>query len=199
MKSAILIFCFTLLASQLTEATTGTAVLDVSRSKVRPGTDYYILPVIRGRGGGLTLASRNGSCPLNVVQEGFEVANGLPMKFYPIDPKAKVVTLSTDMNVVFSGATICVQSTVWRLQFDEATGRRYVGTGGVIGNPGISTLSNWFKLDKMESSGDYKLVFCPGVCNFCKVICSDVGVFVENGKRWLGLTESPFPVMIKRA
>lgn len=48
-------------------------VLDLDSKKARTGADYYILPVIRGRGGGLALAStRNKTCPLNVVQERLE-------------------------------------------------------------------------------------------------------------------------------
>ncbi|XP_058100013.1 kunitz trypsin inhibitor 5 [Magnolia sinica] len=180
------------------EASTGTVVLDIAGKKLQPHVDYHILPVIRGRGGGLTLAARNGSCPFNVAQEKLEVSNGLPMTFLPVNSKDKVVSLSSDMNAVFSASTVCVQSTVWRLgDVDKVTGKRYVTTGGVTGNPGLSTVSNWFKIEKYND--DYKLVFCPSVCNFCKVICGDVGVLNEGGKRWLGLSDVPFPVMFKKA
>ncbi|GMN18987.1 hypothetical protein TIFTF001_042797, partial [Ficus carica] len=48
-------------------------VLDISGKRLRKGVDYYILPVIRGRGGGLKLANaRNKTCPLDVVQDQFE-------------------------------------------------------------------------------------------------------------------------------
>ncbi|KAL5983004.1 hypothetical protein ACLOJK_017084 [Asimina triloba] len=174
------------------------AVLDVQGKNLQPNVDYYILPVIRGRGGGLALATRNGSCPLSVAQERFEVSNGLPLTFRPVNSRDKVVSLSTDMNVVFSAVTICVQSTAWSLSFDKATNRRYVSTGGEIGNPGRSTLSNWFKIEKYNNK-DYKLVFCPGVCDFCKVICGDLGIFVEDGRRWLGFNGTAFPVMFKKA
>ncbi|CAL9753383.1 unnamed protein product [Musa acuminata subsp. burmannicoides] len=106
--------------------------------------------------------------------------------------------MSTDLNVWFAAETICVQSTVWRLGDAEATGRRYVVTGGLKGDPGLSTVSNWFKIERYGES-DYKLVHCPSVCRFCKVVCGDVGVFVEGGKRWLGLSDEPFPVMFKNA
>lgn len=49
-------------------------VLDVDGNRVRAGVKYYILPLVRGRGGGLTLGPRgNNSCPLNVRQEQLEV------------------------------------------------------------------------------------------------------------------------------
>ncbi|KAL7160844.1 hypothetical protein ACSBR2_041481 [Camellia fascicularis] len=177
-------------------------VLDVGGNEVRTGIDYYILPVIRGRGGGLTLASTTKSgttCPLDVVQARHEVDNGLPLTFSPVNPKKGVVRVSTDMNIKFSASTICVQSTVWRLDnYDESTGQYFVTTGGVEGNPSRETTSNWFKIDKFDD--DYKLVFCPGVCDFCKVICRDVGIYVdENGTRRLALSDVPFKVMFKKA
>ncbi|KAK9117827.1 hypothetical protein Scep_015920 [Stephania cephalantha] len=189
----------TLVATTEPAATkTGAVVLDIDHRKVQTGTDYYVLPVIRGMGGGLTLKLKNKTCPFNVGQDRFEVSRGLPLKFIPADPKQKFVQESTDMNAVFSAATVCVQSTAWRLgNVDDKTGRRYVMSGGVTGNPGVGTLSNWFKVERYRE--DYKLVFCPTVCKFCKVICGDLGVFVENGERWLGLSDVPLAVMFKKA
>ncbi|KAG8378604.1 hypothetical protein BUALT_Bualt07G0002800 [Buddleja alternifolia] len=162
-------------------------VLDIAGNKLRAGTDYYMLPVIRGRGGGLTLASTgNKTCPLGVVQEQFEVKNGLPLTFTPVNSKKGVIRVSTDQNIKFSAASTCVQSTVWKLDYDESIGKYFVMTGGVEGNPGRETISNWFKIEEYE--GDYKLFFCPTVCNFCKVICRNVGIFLQDGKRRLGVS-----------
>lgn len=174
------------------------AVRDTAGKELRRASRYYILPVRRGSGGGLTLASRKGRCPLYVAQEVFEVARGLPVTFRPVNPKEAVVRLSTDLNVQFAAATVCVQSTVWTLgDLDESTGRRYVATGGAVGNPGLGTVGNWFKIERYGK--DYKLVFCPTVCKFCKVLCGDVGVFYEKGRRYLGLSAQPFAVMFKKA
>ena len=173
-------------------------VLDISGQELRTGTDYYILPVIRGRGGGLTLASTgNETCPLDVVQEQQEVSNGLPLTFSPVNVQKGVVRVSTDLNVKFSAATICAQSTVWTLENDESTQKRVVTTGGVEGNPGQETLSNWFKIEKFED--DYKLVFCPGVCDICRPACGDLGVFTDGGIRRLAISDVPLKVMFKRA
>ncbi|XVF06973.1 hypothetical protein REPUB_Repub06bG0097400 [Reevesia pubescens] len=173
-------------------------VLDISGQQLRTNTDYYILPVIRGRGGGLTLASTgNETCPLDVVQEQLEVSNGLPLTFSPVNVKKGVVRVSTDLNVKFSAATICVQSTVWKLDNDESTQKLVVTTGGVEGNPGRETLSNWFKIENFED--DYKLVFCPGVCDICRPVCGDLGVFIDGGIRRLALSDVPLKVMFKRA
>ncbi|MBA0571669.1 hypothetical protein Golob_002048 [Gossypium lobatum] len=175
-------------------------VLDISGKMLRTGNDYYILPVFRGRGGGLTLASTgNETCPLHVVQEQLEVSNGLPVTFSPFNIKKGVIRVSTDHNIKFSAATICVQSTVWKLaNFDDSTRQWFLTCGGVEGNPGRQTIDNWFKIEKHED--DYKLVFCPTVCDFCKVMCRDVGVFIDDaGVRRLALSDVPFKIMFKRA
>ncbi|XP_072954895.1 kunitz trypsin inhibitor 5-like [Typha angustifolia] len=202
MKHLILV-SFLLTTSLLlpSDAASNAAVFDVDGHEVRPGVEYYILPVVRGRGGGLTLGSHSNTttCPLYVGQESSEVNRGFRVTFTPVDPNGKIVQLSTDLNVRFSAATICVQSTVWRLgDVEGVSGRRYVTAGGVEGNPGVGTVSDWFKIERFRGFKDYKLVFCPSVCEFCKVVCGDIGVFVDGGKRWLGLGGMPLPVMFKR-
>ncbi|KAM7482858.1 hypothetical protein LguiB_007441 [Lonicera macranthoides] len=171
-------------------------VLDTAGNQLRPGTNYYILPAVRGRGGGLTLAStRNETCPLDVVQAQTEVDNGLPVTFSPFNGD-NVVRVSTEQNIKFSAATVCTQSTVWRLENVE--GERVVTTGGVVGNPGRETLSNWFNIEK--DGDDYKFVYCPGVCDICRPACGNIGVVVENGRRRLvSLSEVPLKVVFKKA
>ncbi|XP_024977526.1 kunitz trypsin inhibitor 2-like [Cynara cardunculus var. scolymus] len=172
-------------------------VLDIDGNLVRSGTDYYILPVFRGMGGGVTLAStRNESCPLDVVQEPQEVDNGLPLTFTPVDPKKGVIRESTDLNIIFSALSICIQSNVWNLE--EYEGQLIVSARGVSGNPGQETISNWFKIEKYED--DYKIVFCPTVCDFCRPVCGDIGVIIgEDGSRRLAIRDVPFKVFFKKA
>lgn len=174
-------------------------VLDITGKVLRTGIDYYILPVIRGRGGGLTLALINETCPLDVVQEQVEVKNGLPLTFTPVHPNKGLIPVSTDLNIKFSASSTCVQSTVWKL--DGSAGKYFITTGGVEGNPGRETISNWFKIEKYER--DYKIVFCPTVCDYCRVICKDVGIIIQDGYRRLALSTTdddvPFRVMFKKA
>lgn len=157
------------------------------------------MPVSRG-GGGVTLGStRNETCPLDVVQEPSELENGLPFTFTPADPNNGVINESADLNIKFSGATICVQSTVWTLENYE--GERIVTTGGVKGNPGRETLSNWFGFQKYEN--DYKIYYCPTVCDICRPACGDIVISVKNGNRRLVVTldrdTEPFLVKFKKA
>lgn len=159
-------------------------VVDTKGNKVWVGADYYIRPVpttpCDGRGpcvvdNGFVLVARspNETCPVNViVVEGFQ---GQGVTFTPVNPKKGVIRVSTDLNIKTSIDIICKESTVWRLDdFDSSTGQWFVTTGGVVGNPGKDTISNWFKIEKYED--DYKLVFCPTVCNFCKPLVQECWV-----------------------
>lgn len=168
------------------------SVTDINGQRLRSGINYYILPVVRGRGGGLTISkSDNKTCRNTVIQDQYEVSNGLPLKLSPSD-KSKIIRVSTDLNFIFSPTSI------WKLDnFEETPNQYIVSTCGVAGNPGQKTVSNWFKIDKFED--DYKIRFCPTVCNFCKVMCRDIGVSVQGGKRSLVLSDVPLKVMFKRA
>lgn len=197
--SSFLIFAFVTRSLPVAASAAPDPVLDIGGQNLHTGTNYYILPVVRGKGGGLTLASTgNETCPLDVVQEQHEVKDGLPLTFSPVNLTKGVVRVSTDMNIKFSAATICVQSTVWKLDsHDDSLAQWFVTSGGVEGNPGRETTSNWFKIEKYDN--DYKLVFCPSVCDFCKVLCRDIGIYIDGGIRRLALSDVPFKVMFKRA
>ncbi|CAD5174815.1 unnamed protein product [Musa acuminata subsp. malaccensis] len=173
-------------------------VRDTDGNVLQRGVDYYIRPTVTDIGGGLTLEARNGSCPLSVALASLPADNGLPLQFSPEDDDDDTVELSTDTNVIFSAFTTCLQSTVWKLELDEGEGRYYVVIGGVAGNPGKETLSNWFKIESYQ--GVYKLVFCPTVCDYCRPVCGSLGVYEQGGRQWLGIRDdTPFPFEFKRA
>ncbi|KAJ6421296.1 hypothetical protein OIU84_028631 [Salix udensis] len=209
MRAAVLLLSFllsALAANQYLPRAAATAspdpVLDVNGKILTTGTSYYILPVlIRGRGGGGLKMATTGrkTCPLDVVQDRYEASNGLPLKFTPVNSKKGVIRVHTDLNIKFSAASICHQSTVWKLDsYDEWAKQWFVTTNGVEGNPGPETTSNWFKIEKFQNN--YKLVFCPTVCRHCKVMCKDVGIYTDaKGARRLALSNVPFKVMFKRA
>ncbi|XP_027169809.1 kunitz trypsin inhibitor 2-like [Coffea eugenioides] len=173
-------------------------VLDVAGKLLRAGVNYYILPAIiigNDIGGGLTLA--NGTCPPEVIQDNYEFTDGIPLVFSPLDPKKGIVRVSSDTNVKFSSTSKCAQSSVWKLsELDALMGKHFVGIGGVEGNPGPKTLGSWFKIETFDRS--CKLKFCPSVCKFCKVICKDIGIVFQKGKRRLALSDDPFKVIFKR-
>ncbi|KAJ0984459.1 hypothetical protein J5N97_002815 [Dioscorea zingiberensis] len=196
-----LIIPFTIILSTLIVTTSAaTAVLDTEGKTVRTGIQYYIRPAARDVAGGLILTSRNGSCPLVVGQAQSGADLGYPLTFSPVNPKAKTVNLATDINIQFEVGTLCLQPTVWKLTGpQEGTGRYYVTSGGVKGNPGIETLDNWFKIEEFMGTY-YKLSFCPTVCDTCKPLCGDLGIVIENGQRWLVFsTDRPFPFEFVKA
>ncbi|WMV35504.1 hypothetical protein MTR67_028889 [Solanum verrucosum] len=186
--------------SRILSSSSSSPVLDINGDKVQAGPNYFILPVIRGKGGGLypsNVKQHNSTCPRDIIQETDEVQQGLPVVFTRLDAKKDVVRVSTDVNVRFYTPTICARETIWKLgAYDDKLKQYFVVTGGVEGNPGPKTVGNWFKIEKFGS--DYKFVFCPTVCKFCKVICKDVGVFMKDGVRFLALSDTPFKVMFKK-
>ncbi|KAJ0967817.1 hypothetical protein J5N97_024734 [Dioscorea zingiberensis] len=174
-------------------------VLDTDGEELKPNIEYYILPSATVYAGGLTIGNRNSSCAKNVAQAKSPVDNGLPVTFSTVNPNATTVPLSGDTNIIFSGATTCNLSTVWTLTTDETTGKRFVTIGGVIGNPGRETLSNWFNIHE-HMNGLYKLVYCPTVCNTCRPACGHLGIIKEDDEeRWLAVTEEPFTCQFKKA
>ncbi|WJX71799.1 hypothetical protein P8452_55753 [Trifolium repens] len=200
MKTTLLAFSFICLALICKTIATPEPVLDITGKKLTTGVKYYILPVIRGRGGGLTLASeKNNTCPLFVVQEKHEVKNGEPVTFTPYNAKKGVILTSTDLNIKsYVTKTTCTQSKVWKL-LKELTGVWFLATGGVEGNPGFDTIFNWFKIEKADK--DYVLSFCPTVST-TKTLCRELGLYVDdNGNKHLALSDKvpSFRVMFKRA
>ncbi|GAY68670.1 hypothetical protein CUMW_265960 [Citrus unshiu] len=127
LPSLILLFAFIATPLPVRGNASPDPVLDIAGKQLRAGSKYYILPVTKGRGGGLTLAGRsnNKTCPLDVVQEQHSFRNGLPVTFSPVNPKKGVVRESTDLNIKFDAATSCAQSTVWKLDNFDARVIRY--------------------------------------------------------------------------
>ncbi|KAI7745292.1 hypothetical protein M8C21_017213 [Ambrosia artemisiifolia] len=201
MKTYFFLFILLISTLSISSAQVPPVVLDLDRNFVRSDRSYYILPLIRGRGGGITLTptTSNQTCPLDVAQENNEVSNGLPLTFIPINTnKNGIIRESTDLNIRFSGAKTCGQPAVWRVEV--VNGQRFVSSRGSVGNPGLETISNWFKIEKYGRIG-YKLAFCPSVCSTCKPVCGNIGsVIARNGRRRLVVSnELPLVVVFKRA
>ncbi|KAF7820294.1 miraculin-like [Senna tora] len=179
-------------------------VRDTSGNLVRNSANYFILPssAADAASGVALAATGNTTCPLDVVVAESDPQVRQQFGFVPWNYKKGVVRVSTDVNVIHSFPTSCAPSsvTVCRLEDDETDGQWFVGSGGVLGNPGGETIRNWFKIEK-HGSDDYKFVYCPSVCETCSdVLCKDVGIFVDgNGNRRLALTDVPFGVKFQRA
>ncbi|CAK9185561.1 unnamed protein product [Ilex paraguariensis] len=157
-------------------------------------TDYYYIewPLFRPTTGATLFRAGNETCPLDVAPVPL---NGIPARISPVNSDDGVIRESTDLNIKFVFVPPCAQSAVWKVQYDEESEEYFVRVGGVEGNPGCDTITNWFKIEKL---GDYyKLVFCPSVCNnhYCNVICKDVGLDSEG--RFV-LSEKPYQVGFRK-
>ncbi|XP_065850864.1 kunitz type trypsin inhibitor 104-like [Euphorbia lathyris] len=169
-------------------------VVDVDGQPLTGGVEYYVLPAATDIAGGLTLVNPNGSCPLYVGQAPLSttVSQGIPVIFTPASGGESVIREGTDLSVVFSGASICVQSTRWRIgEEDEESSRRLIvtGEGG----------QNLFRID--NNGGLYNLGWCPS-CNQpnCgRPRCGAAGILIRNATRFLALDAAAFPFRFRRA
>ncbi|CAH8359255.1 unnamed protein product [Eruca vesicaria subsp. sativa] len=190
-----LTFYFVLALTAVLATNTYGAVLDIDGDTIFRGS-YYVLPVIRGRGGGLTLRGRGDEiCPLDIVQESSEVDQGIPVKFSNWSIKVAFVPESMNLNIKTDvGATICIQSTYWRVgEFDEERNQNFVVAGPQ------ASMKSFFQIEKCGDDA-YKFVFCPPALETGGPRCRNVGIFVDEiGVRRLALTSKPFLVMFKKA
>lgn len=87
---------------------TDTSVLDVDGNQLQTNTKYYIFSLNHGGGGlALSIRDRRIPCPPDVVLENEESSVGLSLKIFPVDNKQLHISMHTDLNIVFMGATIC--------------------------------------------------------------------------------------------
>ncbi|KAG2681548.1 hypothetical protein I3760_11G150800 [Carya illinoinensis] len=173
-------------------------VLDSEGRPLERGVEYYINPAITDNGGRFTLINRNNSCPFYVGQENVSGPKGFPVTFTPFAEEDTVIWENRDFRIAFSAATICVQSTAWKVgETDPETERRLIVTG--VDQSGLST-GNYFRIVKAAVGGNiYEISWCPtDVCPICRFICGTAGGLVENGKRLLALDGSVLPVTFER-
>ncbi|EXB74709.1 Alpha-amylase/subtilisin inhibitor [Morus notabilis] len=179
----ILMSCIWLsMAINAATAQSNSPVLDTSGNPLQRGVEYYIKPAITEAGGPFTLVSRNDPCPLYVGQRNVSV-DGIPVTFAPYEKREKVVRERKNFKVTFSAATICVQSTAWKVgETEPVTGRRLIaaGEGG---------LANYFYIKKEQDCPScYSIQWCPAeLCPTCRFICGAVGTLFENGQRLAAL------------
>ncbi|KEH16150.1 kunitz type trypsin inhibitor 104-like [Medicago truncatula] len=175
-------------------------VIDTSGEPVEDDEEYFIRPAIGGNGGGSTLVTGNGPCPLHVGLDNSEGTLGVAVKFTPFAPHHDDdnVRLNRDLRVTFLTSTSCGQSTDWRLGEKDATsGRRLIVTGR--DNSAGSQQGNFFRIVQTQTSGNYNIQWCPTeVCPNCKNQCGTVGLIRENGKILLALDGGALPVVFQK-
>nr|DAD31166.1 TPA_asm: hypothetical protein HUJ06_010017 [Nelumbo nucifera] len=205
------------------------AVLDTDGNQLQVEREYYIVSAIRGGGGGgVTIGKRESSSSRTptVRQHSYDMNLGSPVTFTPASNSAEEMLIweefdgvqylkemsseenrieeQVDLNIGFSGL-----KRVW--QVEEANSEtssasssqttRYVTLKGQPGHPGSSTVRNWFKIERISRSNpEYRITYCPSVCESCHVECGNVGITEENRKRWLSVSQlREFPFVFVRA
>ncbi|KAK1438691.1 hypothetical protein QVD17_04501 [Tagetes erecta] len=170
-------------------------VLQIGETNATTGVKYYVWQKSEDGFDGSILPYNvgKGSCVAAVIHDQNDGdAHGITIT--PANPNEGLIHLSTDVNIKFTGSSVCQQSNVWKVKYDKGLKQYAVTTGGVIGKPGADTLDNWFKIEKTED-GNYKFVYCPSVCSSCKVMCKDVGTIIDNnGYERFVLGGNPFPI-----
>ncbi|XP_042483791.1 kunitz trypsin inhibitor 5-like [Macadamia integrifolia] len=194
------------------------AVLDTDGNELQPGIPYYIVSAIRGgHGGGLSIGirARSSSRTPIVKQHSHGMNFGSPVIFspspYPSGKPAGIQSLREVPSTPSSSQEMTIhESTNLNIKFMEMPGvwqvnesgrDRYVTLEGKPGQPGESTVKNWFKFQRFdESSPTYRIRYCPGVCHSCHVTCGDIGITKEHGTRWLSVSKrGEFPFVFIKA
>ncbi|KAJ1702078.1 hypothetical protein LUZ63_001857 [Rhynchospora breviuscula] len=162
--------------------------------------EYYLIPFNCSRGGGLFLSQRNTSWPIFIRQDISQLSNGNSVTVVPVTnnlPAAEQsVRLSSTVHIQFVSCATCLESIAWTIGDPEGTdGRRHVVAG--YSRRGHGQSNSQFRIEK-NGHGGYRLVFCPKVCKLCRSACENVGVFIEGGKRWLGLGGLPLAIEFKK-
>nr|DAD35571.1 TPA_asm: hypothetical protein HUJ06_006211 [Nelumbo nucifera] len=192
------------------------AVVDIDGNQLQAGRgEYYIVSAIRGGGGGgVTIGKRESSSSRTptVRQHSYDMNLGSPVTFTPASNFSDEMLIreenrieeQTDLNIGFSGS-----KRVWQVEEEANSGSssssrqttRYVTLRGQPGHPGASTVRNWFRIERISrSSPEYRITYCPSVCESCHVECGNVGITQKNEKRWLSVSQSEgFPFVFVRA
>ena len=197
-SSALLLVLSTLTAE-------GAAVYDVTGKMVKSGTPYYITSAIWGAGGGglfplfrpRICAKCRFCCPLNVAQKSSDLDYGLPVSMSPSNSSEEVVHLLKDLKIEFTSPPSDGGSPVWKLDSADSNGQRYVTLNGAPHN--TIDENNLFKIEKAGNLG-YKLLYCPTVAGIpADGPCGSLGIYFEDGNRWLVLSDHPFMVVFVKA
>ncbi|XP_043716722.1 21 kDa seed protein-like [Telopea speciosissima] len=222
--SSLLIFSFALQSKGEHSAHSHTqSVLDTDGNELRAGEPYYIVSAYRrGRGGGVSFDRVESSRKAMVNQHASDKNFGTPVMFFPASnsqekedlervlretsrspspARERIIRESTDLNIRFSEMPVVWQVGESKQSSSSPSQMRHVMLGGQPGHPGSSTVRNWFKIESMSrSSPEYRLTYCPNVCESCQVMCGNIGVTMESGKRWLSVSQNrEFPFVFVKA
>jgi hypothetical protein len=206
---------FLLALTAVIAATTNAAapIRDTDGDTVEFDSYYYVLPVGKSRGGGLTLSGRDGrdgrSCPIDVVQTSSRRDKGLPIKFSSLRSRAGYVTESAELQIVVDNDNhrdrTCARSTYWWVKEPENSWEDW--TVKVGPNPRESRQQDLSKTVFQIHAFKYDyyfLAYCPSYddevnSKVSSDRCRYLGILEdEEGFRRLTLDAQPFMVKFDR-
>ncbi|KAK9064066.1 hypothetical protein SSX86_017938 [Deinandra increscens subsp. villosa] len=196
------IFIFTITVTVTSPLISGASdvIYDTAGNKLLKGVPYYITPLLRGSGGGLTLSrSTKDSCPLDVTQEPFQLSSGIPFTVTPIIIDESFIRSSYPISVEANVADPCKGSKI--LKVGTSAVAKTVTTGGEFNSP-----ESCFQIvedDMMPGLRSYQIQLCPFKCGLnssTSLTCYNVGVAEDaDGKRFLAQTDAVFPVVFENS
>lgn len=202
----MLYFLLALTAVLAATTNAGAPIRDTDGDTIEFDSYYYVLPVGKSRGGGLTLSDRDGRrCPLDVVQTSSKRDKGLPVKFSSLRSRAGVVTESADLQIVVDVRDrSCARSTYWWIKEPENSWEDWTVTAGP--NPNESRQQDSSKTVFQIHAFRYNyyfLAYCPSYDEGNSKVSSDrcryLGILEdEDGVRRLTLDAQPFMVRFDR-
>ncbi|KAI3734688.1 hypothetical protein L6452_14163 [Arctium lappa] len=197
--SSLLLTLFIIITTTFSHlSATVDVIYDSAGNKLLNGIPYYILPLLRGTGGGLTLSSNinnNNTCPLALTQEPFELSYGVPFIITPIvfdeDFIRESYPVSIKADIV---ADPCQGSKIWKVATGDVVG---VTLGGVLNTP--ESCFQVVEDDMMPGLRSYQIQHCPFKCGLnssTSFSCYNIGVVSgAGGKGFLAPTDVIFPVV----
>lgn len=122
------------------------SVVDIDGNPVKVGGKYYVLPSLRGSGGGLNLSRIVDKslkvCPQDIVQDPKEFNYGRAVEFFPAYPN-ETILVNNPINVKFvpeNETSSCEDFTVWKMDKKY----KYVVARGTLG--ALNRIRNWFRI-----------------------------------------------------
>ncbi|XP_042501067.1 miraculin-like [Macadamia integrifolia] len=222
--SSLLILAFALQSEAEPRVQSHThSVLDTNGNELQAGHPYYIVSAYReGRGGGVSFDRGQSSRTAMVKQLSSDKNFGAPVILFPVSKsqekvdrervlretsrnpspaRERIIRESTDLNIRFSDMPVVWQVEDSRQSPSSPSQNRHVILEGQPGHPGPSTVRNWFRIERMsKSSPEYRVAYCPSVCDSCQVECGNIGVTMESGNRWLSVSQHrEFPFVFVKA
>ncbi|XP_076908534.1 kunitz trypsin inhibitor 5-like [Bidens hawaiensis] len=189
-------------------STASDVIYDSAGDKLLTGVPYYIFPLLRGTGGGLTLSrATKDSCPLDVTQEPFEFNYGVPFIVTPIIFDETYIRESYPVSIEASFTDPCQGSKTLKLSSSEVVTAAAAKTVKTVTAGGqLNTQESCFQFvedEVMPGTRSYQIQLCPFKCgsnSSTSLSCYNIGLVTNSdGKTFLGQTDALFPVVFQNS